>query len=155
VKKLIFTAIALVATSAFALDTGTLNISGTVSAVNDISISPSSYTTLNITGGESNKVVAVASETSNNLLGYKINMKSANASKLLNSSDATKFTTYKVRYNGGSALDLTTSYQTVKTVSSLSGLTTNSSNIAVDVVAYPTAPAGTYSDTITVAIVAN
>jgi hypothetical protein len=154
VKKSIFAAIALIATSAFGADTGTLTISGTVASINDISISPSAYTTLNITGGETNRVVAVATETSNNLNGYSITLHSANASKLVNLSASSKYTTYTVRYDGAAAVDLTVD-RVVKSSGSLAGLTTDTSNIAVDVVAYPTAPAGTYQDIITVTISAN
>lgn len=155
-KKSIFAAIALIATTTFAADTGTLLISGTVAAVNDISISPSSYTTLNITGGESNRLVAQATETSNNLAGYKINMKSVNASKLVHNSDSSKYTGYTVTYGSSATVyTLTTSDQTVKNVSSLPGLQSALSDIKVSVTAYPSAPAGTYSDTITLSIVAN
>jgi len=156
VKKSIFAAIALTATSAFAASTGTLIISGTVSAINDISIvATTDATNLNITGGNSGLVVANVSETSNNLNGYSIKLRSLNASKLVHSVDATKFTTYKVSYDGGTMISLTTSDQVVKTSGSLSGLTTDSSAVAVDVVPYSTAPAGTYSDTITISISAN
>lgn len=155
-KKMILTAMVLAAGVAQAASTGTLLIQGTVAAVNDIVITPNSNATaLNITAGESNKLVASVAETSNNLAGYKINMKSVNASKLVHGTDATKQTGYTVSYNGGSAITLTTVDQQVKNVSSLSGLTTNNSNVNVNVTALPNAIAGTYSDTITVSIVAN
>ncbi len=152
----VFTTALLASSVVLAASTGTLLIQGSVALVNDITITANSNaTSLSITGGESNKLVATVSESSNNLNGYKIFLKSVNASKLMNTSDNTKFTGYTISYNGGSAVTLTTTDQEVKNVSSLSGLTTNSSNVNVNVTSYASAPAGTYNDTITVSIVAN
>jgi hypothetical protein len=146
----------LASVGAHAASNGTLLIQGTVNLVNDIVITPnSSATALNITSGESAKLVATVAETSNNLTGYKIQMSSANASKLVHTADNTKSTPYTVSYAGGSAVTLSSTAQTVKTVSSLTGLTTTTSNVSATVTALPTAIAGTYQDTITVAIVAN
>jgi hypothetical protein len=154
--KLAFIGLLASASAVQAASSGTLLIQGVVNAVNDIVITPNANaTTLNITGGETNKLVATVSETSNNLAGYKIQMSSANASKLVHTVDNTKQTGYTVSYNGGAAVTLTTTPQMVKNVASLTGLTTVSSNVNVNVTAYPTAVAGTYQDTITIAIVAN
>jgi hypothetical protein len=154
-SSLIFFAL-LASVGAQAASSGTLLIQGTVSLVNDITITPNaSATTLNITGGETNKLVASVSETSNNLNGYKIQMSSSNAGKLVHTTDNTKQTAYTISYGSGSAVSLTNTAQTVKTVSALSGLTTVSSNVSANVTALPTAVAGTYQDTITIAIVAN
>lgn len=142
--------------SAHAASSGTLLIKGIVGLVNDIVITPTAAaTTLNITGGETNTLVASVAETSNNLLGYKIQMSSLNASKLIHTVDNTKLTSYTVSYNGGAAVTLTTTPQTVKNVASLAALTTANSNVNVNVTALATAVAGTYQDTITIAIVAN
>jgi hypothetical protein len=143
--------------SALAASSGTLTVSGTVATVNDISITPngSNNTTLNITAGESAKNIAAVSETSNDILGYKINLSSANAGELQNASDVTKKTTYTISYNGGSYVTPSNTPAQVKNVSSLAALTTNTSQVLINVVAFPGAVAGTYSDTITLAIVAN
>lgn len=155
-KKTIVSAIALLSSTAFAAGTGTLNIQGTVALVNDITITANANATaLSVTGGETNKLVASVTETSNNLNGYKINAKSLHASQLVHSVDGTKKTPYTLSYNGGTAITLTAVDQQVKNVSSLSGLTTASSNMNVNVTAYANAPAGTYNDTITISIVAN
>lgn len=155
-KTLLFVAMGLLASSTFAAGSGDLLLSGTVVSVNDLVITPdANATNLDILNGEINKTVASVAETSNNLLGYKIMMKSANASKLVHSVDPTKSTDYTITYDGSSAVTLTTSDQEVKNVSSLAGLTTNTSSVAADVSAFPTAPAGTYSDTVTISIVAN
>lgn len=141
----------------YAASSDTLLLQGSVSAVNDIAVTAVAgvNNTLNITGGASNVTVANVAETSNNLLGYKIMMSSANAGELRNTSDATKKTTYTVAYGAGSAVTPTTSAAQVKNVTSLTGLTTNTSAVKVNVTAYPSAPAGTYNDTLTLSIVAN
>lgn len=141
----------------YAADTGTLLLQGVVDAVNSIVVTPNgtNNTSLDIVNGESGKLVASVAETSNNLTGYKINAKSLNGSELRNNSDANKKTTYTLNYDSGSAVTLTTSYQEVKNVNSLSALTTNNSDVNVNVAAYASAPAGTYSDTVTFQIVAN
>jgi hypothetical protein len=148
---------AITAQPAKAADTGTLLLQGVVAVVNNIIVTPngSNNTSLDIVGGETNKLVASVEEVSNNLAGYKINAKSDNGGELRNNSDATKKTTFTLSYDGASALALTTSYQQVKNVSSLTGLTTNNSDVTVNVVAFANAPAGTYEDTVTFQIVAN
>jgi hypothetical protein len=156
-KKLAISLLLLSSAPVWAASSGTLLLQGSVAAVNDIVVTPVAgvNTTLNITGGVANLTVANVSETSNDLLGYKIMMSSANAGELRNASDATKKTTYTVAYDTGSAVAPTASPAQVKNVSSLAGLTTNASAVKVNVTAYPTAPAGTYSDTVTLAIVGN
>lgn len=145
-----------VGASAVAATSGTLLISGTVATVYNLTITPNSdATNLNITGGESAKLVGQVTEQSNATNGYSIKMKSANGGQLVNGSNANIKTSYKVGYSGQSSVTLSTSDQTVKTVSALTGLTSASSDVKVDVTAIPNAAAGTYSDTITVSIVAN
>ncbi len=61
----------------------------------------------------------------------------------------------KLSYDGGAVTTPTVAGVIVKNVGSLAGLTTNTSAMAVDVTAYPAAPAGTYKDTLTIAIEAN
>ncbi|MGE3260667.1 MAG: fimbrial protein [Bacteriovoracia bacterium] len=156
-KKVALSFLLLYTAPVWAASTDTLLLQGSVTAVNDIAVTAVSgvNNSLNIVGGQSNVTVANVAETSNNLLGYKIMMSSANAGELRNASDASKKTTYTVVYGSGSAMTPTTSAAQVKSVSSLTGLTTNSSAVKVNVVAYPSAPAGTYSDTVTLSIVAN
>lgn len=144
---------------AWAASSGTLTLSGSVAVVNSIVITAngSNNTTLNITSGESGKNVAAVDETSNNAAGYTIQMYSANAGELRHTVDSSKKTTYTISYGGGSytAPPSSSSPVTVKSVSSLSGLTTSTSQVLINVAAYSTAIAGTYSDTLTLSIVAN
>lgn len=150
-KKAIFTAITVLATTAFAATEGLLTLTGTVDVRYEISLDNASAI-VDIINGENLKLVATATEVSNNLSGYKISMKSTNASNLRHGSDPTKQVAYQVSYDGGSLLSLTSSDQVVKPASALSGLTTDTSEIRVSFPAQPNAAAGTYSDTITVSI---
>ncbi len=138
---LALTAFLTLTTQAQAADTGTLILRGVVPAVNNIVVTPngSNNTTLDVAAGVSNKLVASVLETSNTVLGYKINVKSANGSELRNTVDASKKTNYQLSYNGASAVSLSTNYQMVKNVTSLSGLTNATSNVQVSVTAFPAA----------------
>lgn len=150
-------ALSLLGASAFAASSGTLTLRGTVAAVNDVVVTPNGDNLLlNITAGETGKLVASVAETSNNLAGYKIFISSPTGGELRNTSDATKKTTYQIKYNGSAtAVTPTVSGAQVKNVASLTGLTTANSNVNVVVAAFATAPAGTYEDTLTVSIQAN
>lgn len=144
------------ANTAMAATSADLILQGTVSVVSEISVAANaSSTSLNIRGGETNKLVASVDETSNNLLGYKIIISSPTGGELRHTADASKATSYKVRYNGASAVTPTTSGVEVKNSGSLAGLQTASSTLAVDVTAYDLAPAGTYEDTLTISIQSN
>jgi len=149
-------ALALTAPQAHAASTGTLLLQGVVAVVNNITVTPNgtSNTTLNITGGENGKLVASVLEQSNNIAGYKINVKSQNSSELRNLTDAQKKTTYQLSYDGASAISLSSNYQQVKNVTSLTS-PTDTSEVRVNVTAFAAAPAGTYEDTVTFQIVAN
>ena len=152
-----FIATATFSTGALAASSATLLLQGTVGAVNDISVAANgtNNTSLNILGGETAKSVGTATESSNDLAGYKINISSPTGGELRHTVDATKKTTYKVSYNGGAAVTPTVAGVQVKSVTSLASLTTATSAIAVDVTAAPTAVAGTYQDTLTISIVGN
>lgn len=154
-KKLILSAIVLLATvTSYAASSGSFVISGTVASVNDIIIEPNmaNKDSLNIVAGETAKNVANVIESSNNLNGYVIKMSSANASKLVHSNPL-YFTNYTASYDGGSYVSLTTTPQIVKTSPALTGLTTDNANaVNVNVNAFASAPAGYYSDTITISI---
>lgn len=156
-KNLLFLVAGLIAVSAQAVTTGTLVISGTVASINDIVINPNTTNkdSLDIINGESNINVADVDEMSNNLNGYKIMMSSDNASKLVHGINPAYSTTYTVSYDGGPFISLTTTPTEVKNSGSLTGLTSDNSSVDVAVAAFATAPAGTYSDTITISIQAN
>lgn len=155
-KKLLLTTAVLLASISHAATSVDLPLSGTVEAIYDLQIDVKpEAASLNIVAGETNELVAEVTEKSNALDGYKILMKSANGSELRNTTDGSKKTTYTVSYDGETAVPLSTVDQTVKTVSSLPGLTEATSNVNVNVAAYGSAPAGIYTDTITITISAN
>ena len=110
---------------------------------------------MNIVAGEVDRVIAAVAETSNNPAGYKIFMKSTNASKLLHTVDPTEKIGYTVSYNGGANKTLTIDGQQFKNVASLPALTTNKSNVTMKINAKPAAALGAYTDTITISLVAN
>ena len=154
-KRLLLAAL-LLGNMAQAASTATLLLSGTVQEIMEISVEPSANATnLNISGGEIAKQVAIATETSNSLSGYKISLRSLNASRLVHTANSSKSTSYTISYNGGSYISLSNVDQVVKSVNSLSGLATQTSDIKVNVLAYVGAPAGTYSDIVTISISAN
>lgn len=155
-KGFLTLALVLATTATFAASTGTLYISGMIDPVNELVITPTvDAVTLNIAGGEVGKLVGVATEKSNNRTGYKILISSANASKLVDSIDGSKYTSYTLSYDGSEYTSLSSSPQQIKNVTSLPGLTSYSSNVKVNVNPYPNGPAGLYQDTVTVSIVAN
>jgi hypothetical protein len=84
-------------------------------------------------------------------------MYSGNAGQLRNTADASKKTTYQISYGGSSFVQppSSTSPVVVKNVSSLSALTSATSSVNVQVDAYTAAPAGTYTDVVTLSIVSN
>ena len=138
----------LVSAVATASTTGTLNLSGVVSAVYSIVVkSNATATNLNIAGGESGALIATVDETSNNSGGYKIRASSANNGQLKNG--ALDQVSYQVSYDGGKNLSLTTALSDVKASGSLTGLVTDSSNVNITFAGKPSALAGNYSDTIT------
>jgi hypothetical protein len=153
----VFGLVAALAPVANAASSGTLLLQGTVALVNAIVITPNATnnTSLPIVAGGTAINVASVAETSNDALGYTITASSPTGGFLVNQSDVTKKTAYKLSYNGASSVSLTVPGVTVKTVSTLPGLTTNTSAAAVDVTAFPTATAGIYQDTVTLTIVAN
>lgn len=145
-------------TSLFAASSGTINLVGTVSLVNDITITPNGNTaSLNIVIGETNKLVASVDEISNNLAGYSIQMYSLNSGKLKHTGDGTKFTTYQISYDGAPMVTPPSSSApvTVKSVSTVTGLITDTSNVNINVLSYPSALAGQYTDVVTLSVVAN
>ena len=147
----------LAAPSVQAASSGQLTISGTVALVSTVAVTANGTNNVNlsISGGETGKNVASVLETSNDALGYVISVSSANGGQLVLQGQATVKTAYQISYDGGSYAQPSAAGATVKTVSSLSGLTTHSSVVLVNVTAFPAAPAGSYSDLITVSIVAN
>ncbi|MBX3041277.1 MAG: hypothetical protein KF789_11280, partial [Bdellovibrionaceae bacterium] len=134
--------------------TGTLLLEGEVQDATSIVIQPeaSAHRSLDILAGESNRLVGNAVESSNNLAGYTVTARSASGGLLVHTTASSISTGYRLSYNGGTPLTLTTTDTVVKDVTSLSALTTATSAIRVDVTAFPTAPTGLYQDVVTFTI---
>src|ERR1051325_4469482 len=156
-KNIAIIAIALLTANAHAASSGTLFLQGTVPSINDITVVPngSNNTALDILNGETNKNVATVTEVSNDALGYKIFISSLNGGELRLAGNPSQKTTYTISYDGGAAAQPGTVAAQAKNVSSLSSTTTHNSAVLVNVVASPNAVAGTYSDPVPLAIVAN
>lgn len=155
--KLIGLILFFVSSSSFAASSGTLTLSGTVLPVDTIVVTPNgtANTTLDIATGVTNLNVASVQEVSNDPLGYKITLLSTNGGFLELTTNAVIKTAYQISYNGAAAISPTIAAQTVKTVASLTQQTTANSAVTVTSTALVNPLAGTYSDTLTIAIVAN
>ncbi|MGZ3726458.1 MAG: hypothetical protein ACXWQQ_11690 [Pseudobdellovibrio sp.] len=156
-KKILLLLTLLTTTTLYAATAAELYLQGEVTATNDLSIQANvNATSLNIVGGEVDRNVATATETSNSTTGYKILMRTANGSQLNHTvADPAYNAPYTVKYNGIQTPALTTVDQTVKTVPSLTSLTTATSDILINMSPHAGLPAGFYTDVITVSISAN
>jgi hypothetical protein len=142
--------------TASANNSGSLLLRGTIPTVCSIAISPDSNAiNLNLSSGETGTKVGVVTETCNDPLGYIIQVSSLNAGKLQHSSIPAQFVSYQLSYNNGSYVAPTGSAVTVKTISSLTQMTVNSSDVKITLPASPNLLSGIYSDTVTISIVAN
>ena len=146
--------------ASFAQTTATLTISGTVAPINTITLaSQSGYNALDLVNGATAKVVGIATETSNDKLGYKVTLGSLNAGStaqaflkgaLTGNADVVN---YSITY-GGAAVTLVSGSAQVTTAAARTGSTGATKNIAVTFSgAWLTAD--TYSDTLTLTIAGN
>ena len=78
-RVFVVVAMALVGLSAFAASSGTLTLTGTVAASTNITVTPQAgYNTLDLTTSQTNFLVAVVNEQSNDHLGYTVTVASGN-----------------------------------------------------------------------------
>ncbi len=154
-KKMILATLIFSSFSAFAGTTASLFLKGTVAAITEISVAADpAAQALAISVGSSNLKVATVSETCNDKDGYDIFMSSLNGGKLVHSVDNTKSTSYQIAYGGAALVAPSITPNKIKTVNSLSGLTTNTSDVKITVTSAPNAVAGDYNDTLTFTIAA-
>lgn len=133
-----------------------LSLTGTVAIINTAVITPlAEAVNLNILGGEVDRLVANVAETSNNPTGYRVLMSSVNGSQLVNTSNSAAKVDYTISYDRRPRITLTRNDQEVKRVTNLTGLTTNNSEVRVTVNSQPSAPVGTYNDTVSISISAD
>lgn len=143
-------------TQLYAGTSGSLSVSGIITVVNDLSVSPySKATDLNITTGETGTLIADIVELSNNPDGYSIQLTSQNAGKLINSSSTTYQLSYQLSYNNGSYITPGASPTSAKTIYFLNQKTSSVSPIKIKFSGLTNASSGSYEDVITLSIVAN
>lgn len=147
------------ATASFAQSSATLTISGSVAAVNTITVAPQAgYNALDLINGATDKLVGIATEKSNDVLGYHVTLASANAGTgsqayLKGTGGNTDVVNYSVKYNG-TAVTLSGGSATVTSATGRTASSGVTKNIAVTFAGSWLA-ADTYSDTITLTIAGN
>jgi len=161
-KKYLITIGAVFATAmaSYAQASATLTISGTVAPINTITIaSQAGYNALNLVSGAAAQVVGIATETSNDKLGYKVTLSSLNAGAtaqavlkgaIVGNTDSVN---YSISY-GGTAVTLAAGSATVTSVAARTAAAGVAKNIAVTFAGSWLA-ADTYSDTLTLTIAGN
>lgn len=134
----------------------TLSLSGTVASNCVLNqVTPTSYSTLNISAGQT-VTVAQTDVTCNHNPGYKIRASSANNGLLVNGSAPNNSTSYTLKIFGTGTqnhIALTTSAQDLVNTGTLSAPVTNEMrNVEVTVSPVAVPWAGTYSDTVTITL---
>lgn len=142
--------------SAFAATEGTLLLQGQIDPVLSLSVAGETgvHDDLDLTASPTGLKVAEVSENSNAANGYKIEVKSDNASSLKNGTlDSVAYT---LSYGAGGPVTLTTSYQEVKNAG-VGGVYNVTEDVTISYTgrAADQLAAGTYSDTVTFSISAN
>jgi hypothetical protein len=139
-------------TTAHAATTGTLTLSGTIATLISIVVTPdANASALDLTANAANLQVAVVTENSNAVNGYKIKAKSANAGTIKHASLADNVA-YTLKYGAGSAVTLTAADQDVKTQATGGTYSGVNSNVTISYTGSSALTAGAYSDTITFTI---
>jgi glycine betaine/choline ABC-type transport system substrate-binding protein len=143
-----------------AQSSSTLVISGTVAPINTVTIaSQSGYNSLALASGATAQVVGIATETSNDKLGYKVTLSSANAGSTAQAflkgaiTGNTDTLNYSILYNG-TAVTLASGSATVTSATGRTVAAGVTKNIAVTFTG-TWLTADTYSDTLTLTVAAN
>jgi hypothetical protein len=134
--------------------TDTLLVTGTVLAVTTISFSAFTGASFNITPGTAIVAanIATVNVNSNDALGYDITLAGTHGSSVLQDGGSNTIA-YTVAYNGGGALNMTTTPVNVETPSSpTAGSVTRTLTLDIAGGASGGKPAGAYTDTITATI---
>ena len=138
--------------------TATLTIQGTVSSVTSISITPqNNYNDLDVSSGETDKVVGIATEKCNSRLGYTVTLSSLNAGtgsqaflKAVTAGNSDVIN-YSITYNG-TIVSLVSGSSEVTNVSSRTAASGVTKDIAVTIAGSQWANTDTYTDTLTLDI---
>jgi ABC-type sulfate transport system substrate-binding protein len=160
-KKIIAitSAMLTLATVSFGQSSASLTVSGTVAAINTITIaSQAGYNALDLVNGETAKLVGIATERSNDKLGYRVTLSSANAGStsqafLAGTGVNTDVVNYSISYDG-SAVTLSSGSAIVTSATGRTGTAGVTKNLNITFAGGWLA-ADTYSDTITLTIAGN
>ena len=125
---------------------GTVKLTGTVSVNCTVAVTDLG-TSLNLTAGGNNVQVGTVTESCNDGAGYTINVTSANGGKLSSAAANSQPISYTTLYDGASASGNVVVTRTNANFGKVASL-----NVTVPAAAQ--AIAGTYSDTLTIAIAA-
>lgn len=129
--------------------TVSLNLSGTVLVDCGLSITPhANATSLNIVGGEVNKLVANITETCNNSTGFTVTV-----SSLYEGLKGSVVIPYTIKYDG-TTITPKTAPSNAKKITSLTAKHTKIVDVLVNFAPNPTVLAGTFADTLTFTITA-
>lgn len=145
----------LLASTAFASSTATLQLNGVIASAVSISLDTTSSQVFDLTNGETDALVATATEISNSNTGYVINVASVNNGAFVSTSDSNFSVNYTMKYDG-QTLNLASGSDTVDKSAS-TGVVNNQSPITISYTGVPAVGfrSGTYQDTVTLEIVAN
>lgn len=162
-KALVFTSLFLAVStvSGFAATTGNIALSGTVSSILEITITPDAgNASLPLTTDVTDRAVASVNERTNNRLGYTVTLTATNAvassgSSALKGAVSTDSLPYTIKY-GGSAVSFDASKNCV--VSNVNAKTTSAGTDKAVTISFSGSgyflDADTYSDTLTLTIAA-
>ena len=155
-------ALLLLALPAVAQNVGNITISGTVAPIQQITVtSQSGYNALDLANGETDKLVAIVNERSNDQIGYKVTLRSANAFAASGAQAYLKGAAsgnpdgvnYSIKYNG-SAVTLSTGEAIVTSASARTTGSGVNKNLQVTLSGAFNV-ADTYSDTLTLTLLNN
>lgn len=135
---------------AHSAQSGTLTLNGVVAENTSLTVTDDGVT-VDLTVGATALQVGSVFETCNKLTGYTVLAKSLNAGY----KSGTNVVPFRISYDNQSEVTMTQTDTVVKTVPSLTGLTTHSSPVKISVSASPNLPMGSYTDTIIFTIQAN
>ena len=164
---LLTSVLALGATSAFAADSGNITIQGTVSPVNELTVTPQAgYNALDLTSGATEQTVAVVNEKNNDPDGYTVTLVSANAQAASSSqarlkgadTDNATVVNYSIKYGvaaAEAAVTLDGSGSAVVSSTSAASIEAGADkNMKITFLGATWKNADTYSDTLTLTIAA-
>jgi len=153
-KALFLIPLLLLSSLSWAVDTGSITLSGAVQPVTLINVTNvPGYNSLDLSATTSDLTVATVREINNTLVGYAVTLTSINSGELQNGAD---FIVYTAKYDGISVV-LSSTPVTVTSQSSQSGIvnTVKDFDISYTGITVENYMAGTYTDTLTFTITAN